>query len=263
MKDFKEAKTEFEEIKNTVKEIDTSDKMSGIYIMYIEGLNFDNLIPIYIGQSVNLYNRRTSHKGRIKRLFVLNKEEYNEQIPKNAGKYLYCKIVSTLKNNKKSLEDVKFRVLEYCEKEKLDERELYWISFFESSVYGFNQFQEIIDSNKFIAKILYSKTKLDYNIIAKEGIELLKGFEVKMKDFNNELIDYKYYFTNYTLLLGNYTALYHHLFMIHKEHLKEIRTNLSDYLTYTKDIIKEYNSYFMEKNSLIDGFDFYDVFEIK
>lgn len=263
MKDFKEAKTEFEEIKNTEKEIDTSDKMCGIYIMYIEGLNFDNLIPIYIGQSVNLYNRKTSHRGSIKRLFVLRKEEYNEQIPKNAGKYLYCKIVSTLKNNKKSLDDVKFRVLEYCEKEKLDERELYWISFFESSVYGFNQFQEIIESNKLIAEIIYSKTKLDYSKIAKEGMKLLKKFEVKMKDFNNDLIDYKYYFTNYTLLLGNYTALYHHLFMMNKEHSKEIKINLSDYLTYTKDILKEYRSYFMEISSLIDGIDFYDVFEIK
>ena len=98
-------------------------------MLYIEGLTLDNLIPIYVGQSVNLYNRRTSHRGNTKKLFELSTEQYNKQIPLNAGKYLYCKLVSTLKNNNKTLEDIKFKVLEHCDKEKLDERENYWIDF--------------------------------------------------------------------------------------------------------------------------------------
>ena len=63
----------------------------------------DNLIPIYVGQSKNIYARKNNHKSHTKNLFNLPDEVYNDSIMLNSGKYLYCKLVSTLKNNGKDI----------------------------------------------------------------------------------------------------------------------------------------------------------------
>ena len=230
VKEFKNVVKDFEKLKNELRDIDTSDKTSGIYLLYIDGLNLNNLIPVYIGQSVNLYNRRTSHRGDTKKLFVLSTEEYNKQIPLNAGKYLYCKLVSTLKNNNKTLADIKFKVLEHCEKEKLDDRENYWINYFETTIYGFNQFNEIIQSNKLAAELSYTKGTPNYNKIAKNGISILQNFEKKIHQFDKSLLKYKYYSANYTLLFGNYNLLYKTLYKMSSDHFLEIDNNISDKL---------------------------------
>lgn len=267
MKDFEKVKKEFEQIKNELRDIDTSDKTSGIYMMYIDDLGFDNLIPLYIGQSVNLYNRRTSHRGNTKKLFVLDTEQYNKQIPLNAGKYLYCKLVSNLRNNNKTLEDVKFKVLEHCEKEKLDERENYWINYFESSIYGFNQFEEIIQSNKIMAELLYAKEKANYNKIAIEGKEVLQKFEKKIQAFDDALLKYRYYSANYTLLLGNYNALYKTLYKMSTDNFMEIDDNISseleNILEQTDMNLKIATTMFMQTKYLKLGADLFKEFEIK
>lgn len=267
MKDFKKVLNEFKKIKNELKDVDTSDKTSGIYMLYIDDLSLDNLIPVYIGQSVNLYNRRTSHRGKTKKLFMLSTEDYNKQIPLNAGKYLYCKLVSTLRNNNKTLEDVKFKVLEHCEKEKLNARENYWINYFEAPVYGFNQFEEIIMSNKITAELLFAKETLDYNKIANEGITVLQSFEKKIQNFDDSLLKYRYYSVNYTLLLGNYNSLYKTLYKMSTEHFMEIDDNvsskLSSVLEQTDINIKIATTMFMQTEYLKWGTTLFKEFEIK
>jgi len=262
MKEYNETLKEFEKMKEELKDIDTSDKTSGIYMLYIDGLTLDNLIPVYVGQSVNLYNRRTSHRGNTKKLFELNTEEYNKQIPLNAGKYLYCKLVSTLKNNNKTLEDIKFKVLEHCEKDKLDERENYWINFFESTIYGFNQFEEIIQSNKLMAELVYTKGTPDYNRIAKDGKEILLKFEEKLKNFDENLMKYKYYSVNYTLLLGNYNALYKTLYKMTTDCFMEMTEDIDEILEKTHINLQVTTNMFMQTNYLKWGADLFKEFEV-
>ena len=263
MREYNEVLKEFEEAKKKLKDVDTSDKTSGIYMLYIEGLTLDNLIPIYVGQSVNLYNRRTSHRGNTKKLFELSTEQYNKQIPLNAGKYLYCKLVSTLKNNNKTLEDIKFKVLEHCDKEKLDERENYWIDFFESTIYGFNQFEEIIQSNKLTAELVFAKENPDYNKIAREGKVILQKFEEKLQKFDDSLIKYRYYLVNYTLLLGNYNALYKTLYKMSTDHFTEMDEDIDEVLEQTHINLQVTTTMFMQTKYLKWGADLFKEFEIK
>ncbi|MBR0427093.1 MAG: hypothetical protein IJK18_02675 [Clostridia bacterium] len=263
MRSYSEVINDFEKIKNELRDVDTRDKTSGIYLMYIDGISLDYLIPIYVGQSVNLYNRRSSHRGNTKKLYILSKMEYNKQIPLNAGKYLYCKLVSTLKNNNKTLEDIKFKVLEHCEKEKLDEREKYWINFFESSIYGFNQFEEIIQSNKIMSELQYAKETPNYNKIAREGRIALEKFEDKIRNFDESLLKYKYYSANYTLLLGNYNVLHKTLSKMIIDHSLEMNENIEDILKQIGIKLKDTITMFMGTEYLKWGNDLFKEFEIK
>lgn len=264
MKKYNEAVKNYKDIINSLKEIDSKDKNCGIYILYIDNLILDDILPIYVGQSVNLYNRRTSHRTNTKKLFELTKEQYNKTIPLNSGKYLYCKLVSMLKNNNKTLDDVKFKVLEYCDKDKLDDKESYWINYFETTIYGFNQFEEIIKSNKLTAEIFYTKdkTKIHYDDIVIRGAELLTKFKSKVEKFDKTLLKYKYYSTNYSLLLGNYNSLIRVLEKITTENFMEMEENIDDILIETEDYLKIKLRLFLNNNYIKIGPDMFKTFEI-
>ncbi len=264
MKKYNEVVKNYKDIINSLKEIDSKDKTSGIYILYIDNLILDDIIPIYVGQSVNLYNRRTSHRTNTKKLFELSKEQYNKTIPLNSGKYLYCKLVSTLKNNNKTLDDVKFKILEYCNKDELDDKESYWINYFETTIYGFNQFEEIIKSNKLTAEIVYAKdkTKIDYDDIAIRGTELLAKFKNKVEKFDKSLLKYKYYSINYSLLLGNYNSLFRVLERITTENFMEMEENIDDILVETEYYLKIILGLFIKNDYIKIGPDMFKTFEI-
>lgn len=258
MKSFEEVK----ELYNTqiikLKDVDSKDKTSGIYLMYIEDINENDYIPLYIGQSVNIYTRKSGHKGKIKKFFLLEDDTYNKMIPLFSGSYLYCKIVSALKNNNKTMDNIKFKVLEYCDKKILDEREQYWISYYESTIYGFNQFQEIIDSNKIMASIRYnSNENKDWNEIATNGKNTLLKFEDKLGHFDKNLSKYKYYQVNYTLLLGNFCSLYKEINTINTKNFMELddvlNQELSNLLEELDYKIKLYITVFKKKGFILDN----------
>ena len=84
---------DFEKFKNNVikeieqkKELDEADKKSGIYAIYIE--NFDYklmeyeplIIPIYIGQSKDMYARMLSHRKKLKEIFSYTINEFNNNL---------------------------------------------------------------------------------------------------------------------------------------------------------------------------------------
>lgn len=231
MQSFKKVKELYNTKIDKLKDVGVDDKRSGIYLIYIKDIESKDYIPIYIGQSVNIYNRRTAHRMQIKKLFLEKKELYNMMISLNAGKYLYCKIVSTLRNNNKTMEDVKFKIIEYCDKDLLDSREQYWIKFYESTIYGFNQVQEIVDSNKVIAMIRKGNdNNKNWNEIAIEGKNTLIKMENKLHKFNEDLKKYKYYQVNYTLLFGNFWELNECMNSISK-HSMEIDNEIDDELS--------------------------------
>lgn len=120
---------------------------SGIYMIRIDNVHSETMVPIYIGRSQNMQKRFKNH---LKRLMALNRLGYQEYLNYffdyqfgysfYEGQFLYSKIFHTMLANKCSLNDFKMVVIEYCEPEQLEERELYCINDFSSQFLGFNQF---------------------------------------------------------------------------------------------------------------------------
>ena len=86
---------------------------SGIYKITYRG-------AVYIGQSRNVEKRMTEHLRQLK-----NGSHYNVHLQNVFNKY--------------GEDDFKIEVIEYCDCGMLDEREQYWIAFYDSFKYGYNQ----------------------------------------------------------------------------------------------------------------------------
>lgn len=73
---------------------------------------------MYIGQTIHLQQRWAEHKSKAKEL--------------NPTRKLYKAM------NQYGIENFSFEVIEYCEKEDLNEREIYWINYYNSIENGYN-----------------------------------------------------------------------------------------------------------------------------
>lgn len=73
----------------------------------------------YIGQSTNLYHRQCGHMTN------LNNNMHPNQHLQNAW-------------NKYGKEQFEFIIIEYCSIEKLNEKEKYWIDYYQSNIMGYN-----------------------------------------------------------------------------------------------------------------------------
>ena len=138
-----------EEISNK-KDLDNSDNKSGIYAIYIDNFDYTKMkykeciIPIYVGQSKDLYKRMMEHKRKLKSIFSCSKNEFNENLRmKKESQYLYHKIRKCINETKNKQENIKFIVLEYCEEDKLIEREKYYIDLYKTESFGLNQLSSI------------------------------------------------------------------------------------------------------------------------
>jgi len=80
---------------------------------------------IYVGQSSNIEQRWKVHKTLIKNKNIQNKEE--KQLTKIELAYL-----------KYNIEDFNFEIIEECSQEELNEREKYWIHYYDSYYNGYN-----------------------------------------------------------------------------------------------------------------------------
>lgn len=76
----------------------------------------------YIGQSININDRITKHKNKYK-----NKKDHSFK------SLLYQDLRSY------GIEEFKFEIIEECKKNQLDEREIYWINYFNSFFNGYNE----------------------------------------------------------------------------------------------------------------------------
>ena len=88
------------------------EKVCGIY-------RIENLVnhKSYIGQSVDIYDRWSEHRSELN-----NKRHKNTHLLRAWNKY------------KDSNFD--FTIIERCETDKLNEREIYWIQYYDSYVYN-------------------------------------------------------------------------------------------------------------------------------
>jgi group I intron endonuclease len=92
--------------------------MTGIYCYYnkINGKR-------YIGQAVDLTRRKKDHKTRAFHIFYGN-NEYDSAIHRAFRKYGY--------------ENFEYSILEECQIQELNEREIYWIQYYNSKDQGYN-----------------------------------------------------------------------------------------------------------------------------
>ena len=157
----------FEEI-NEVSNITSR----GIYLIYIDKLLYNTILPIYIGQTDNFQKR---YKEHISKLLVLNRIDYNtlkEQLNNFSdirnvfeGNYGYLKIFKYLIDNNLTLDNFHMVILKKCDSnDDLDTLELEYINKFNSSYFGFNQLNSV------------------------SLIEKYKSFNNSVADKNNEMI---------------------------------------------------------------------------
>ena len=258
VQEIKEYKNNLLKSIDETQDVTFKDKCAGIYMIFIKDMEMKTIIPVYIGQSKNLYNRIANHKVEIRKLLSVDKDTYNSNISKNAGKYIYCKIVSTLLNNHKDFDDICFRVIEYCSNKDLDEREQYYINNFGSIRFGFNQMNCIVETNKVINEVLYGDN------IKVEYYKELKGLVTHiLKELNSYDINYRNYGfqdLNYLLLIGNINKvdmIYHQY--KDRELSAEKITKLIEKMNKEKSKWINKNSYFLKIMLMdfeIESFDF-------
>lgn len=165
----------------------------------------------YIGQTYSIKNRFYRHKNEL-----LKNKHHNTHLQNAWNKY--------------GIENFEFIILEYCDIELLNEREIYWIKFYDSFNNGYNQTSGDIGCRGYkhtqseIAKMISSRNPkvviqldMDLNIVKewesasqasktlgvyknaiinccqkKNNVKSVKGFVwVYKEDFDN--IDYNYY----------------------------------------------------------------------
>lgn len=90
---------------------------SGIYLIE-NNINHKK----YVGQSVNVKRRFSEHKEKA---FNQRSKEYNYPLYRAIRKY--------------GLTNFSFKIIEKCEQEKLNEKEIKWIKYYESYKNGYNQ----------------------------------------------------------------------------------------------------------------------------
>lgn len=153
--------------------------MIGIY-------KFENKINghIYIGQSVNIEQRYKDHINRALKDTSGN-TEYNSLIHKAIRKY--------------GIKNFNFSIIEECSKEKLNEREQYWISFYDSFNNGYNcnsggnqQEATIKFSENIIKEIqnLLQNSSITYEEISKKyniSLGKISSINTGKSNFNNSL----------------------------------------------------------------------------
>ncbi|MDT2835074.1 GIY-YIG nuclease family protein [Vagococcus carniphilus] len=173
-------------------DLETNYELSGIYMLYVED-DFDKeILPIYIGRSKNIQKRYKEHLESMMAINKLNSKELSHlvfdkdrQESYYSGQFKYVKILLFMIDNQKTLDDIKMIILEECDEESINERELFFINQFKAPYVGFNQFN---------SRTLYFELKEDGNkFIEQEMLEIPKWLDYGYTKFNANII-YSAYF---------------------------------------------------------------------
>lgn len=190
---------------------------SGIYKITI------NDYYIYIGQSVDVKRRWSSHLNELKQ-----NKHYNKKFQSVFNKYS---------------DKIKYEVVEYCDVDKLDEREMYWISYYGTSNtnHGLNMGIGGDSNRKFWTKEESEAAALEarkkyYN----DNIEKLREYSTQWYNNNKEKIkkyNKEYHIKNKEKILS-YVKQYQQQ---HREEIRRKRGILTRFERYKLRFEKRYN----------------------
>ncbi|QUW23612.1 excinuclease ABC subunit C [Sporosarcina sp. Marseille-Q4063] len=182
VRDINELKQQVKQliVENNHKEVtlQTKYKSSGIYMIYIDNFTDDKVVPIYIGQSIDIQRRYKQHYSEILALNRLTYDEY-ERYFFSKGSSFYegslksCKIFKYMIENKCTLKDFHMVILDEIEIDKLEEKEQEYFRRLLSSFFGFNQFNSFLKSLPFrFSNIQMNEKEInDYLDLFKEDIQ--------------------------------------------------------------------------------------------
>ncbi len=163
-------------------ELTDQDCVPGVYCWYFENVDAkSDFLPLYIGQSMNLWKRCLAHEKGLKRRFAeLQQLLDTQEAPASEGDYtinycghdsLYVRVTNTLMN--RSVEPpyvLKFKVIQKTEDDALTydtlmSMERYYIHYYGSDLLGFNDPLFLEWSKRVASKRLEGKaTREDWQI---------------------------------------------------------------------------------------------------
>ncbi|MBS4223846.1 excinuclease ABC subunit C [Lederbergia citrea] len=132
---------------------ETKYNTSGIYMIYIDHLTSDKIVPIYIGQSKDVQKR---YKDHLSEILALNRFSYNEYYnyffyKSNSfyeGHFKSSKIFKFMIENNCTLSDFRMILLEEVEVGELEKKEQEYIKRLNASFFGFNQLNSLLAAFK-------------------------------------------------------------------------------------------------------------------
>ena len=127
------------------------DKQAGIYMLYIDYFEDETIIPIYIGQTMDLQKRWKDHKKKILALnhfsydflFEMFYSEKYFDSPYYNGQFMAIKFFTYMIKHHLKVSDLKMIVLEFSQSAALDNLEQKYIQSYYSSLVGFNQLSSL------------------------------------------------------------------------------------------------------------------------
>ena len=211
----------------------TKIKKSGIYMIYINCFDDEKIIPIYIGQALDVQNRYKNHYQEILSLNRLSYEEYKQYTEDGLyeGKFKSCKIFKYMIEHNCSLCDYHMIPIEYCDESILDEKEQFYINKFKSEYFGFNQLN---------TTSLYKEYTHNYN-----NKEIVLRYLTAIKD--NALYLKKYWGYGFTIFNYEY-AFYKNPLSQNKAKWKETQLILNDANNAILDLSNFANSKYTTKS---------------
>lgn len=153
-----------ESLKSSSYEVtqNSKNKTTGIYMIYIDGFESNEVLPIYIGKSIDIQKRYKQHYTELLALNRLSYEEYKKYFfLKNTsfydGHFKTSKIFKYMVENQKTLKDFHMIILEQTDESELDFKEKKYINEFNSCYFGFNQLNSLTDLiNLCVLQVFYT-----------------------------------------------------------------------------------------------------------
>ena len=164
--------------KNESNEVTNNSNINkaGVYMLYVNRFDDNNIIPFYIGQTHNFQERHKKHLTEIMALNRLHRECYKNALFSDLynGRNRPCKIFSYMVNHKCSLKDLHMIILETIDDTNLRlEVEQRYIDELYAPFFGFNQLNSISKGKDFINGTL---DKDKYNLIKEKDIYNISAF---------------------------------------------------------------------------------------
>ncbi|WP_202707626.1 GIY-YIG nuclease family protein [Sporosalibacterium faouarense] len=151
------------------------NKISGIYMIYIDDFTDKHIVPIYIGQTSDIQRRYKDHLKELMALNRLTKKFYTAYLEDlfYEGRYKSCKVFKYMVEHNCSLNDFHMIMLEECDKNSLLDKETEHISEFKTEFVGFNQLSSV---TSLLSKDYEKMTNEDKNNLSVAELKEIKKY---------------------------------------------------------------------------------------